>query len=401
MIRSTLKVAFVATVIGVAGCSTNSSPPAAPVTVTQTATASASPTTPAHVETVPEMFERVRSGVVRIQTVGCESTSVGTGFLIGDRLVATVAHVVDGAMAISVRGDNGVVRGTVVGMDTKRDVAIIRLEPTREGNLLTGYHFAQSSALPKIGQDVYVLGYPMGEPLTFKHGSVTSVNRELELEDKTIRGTFQHDALVSSGNSGGPVVDAAGTVVGLHEAGRVIRLPLAGGEVAEVPAQGTHYAIPAATAAPLLAGWAAGPVPVPSATCGWTTEPLLKVQSTHPEAPVISLTLRAYYALLNDQDYVGAWPYLSPSTQEKTGGFNAYVTGMKDSEISNAVLVSIARESLLADKVTVTFTSHQDAAAGPSGQTCTNWHLQYSMNIESGYWRIGSATNIDPPKACA
>lgn len=70
MIRSTLKVAFVATVIGVAGCSTNSSPPAAPVTVTQTAAASASPTTPAHVETVPEMFERVRSGVVRIQTVG-------------------------------------------------------------------------------------------------------------------------------------------------------------------------------------------------------------------------------------------------------------------------------------------------------------------------------------------
>lgn len=298
---SALKVALVIVGIAVAGCtgSPATTLPAAPVTVTHTASASAPPTV--HVETVPEMFERVRSGVVRIQTVGCESTSVGTGFLIGDRLVATVAHVVEGAMAISVRGDNGVVRGTVVGMDTKREVALVRLEPTREGKLLTGYHFAQASAQPKIGQDVYVLGYPQGEPLTFKHGSVTSVGRELELDDKTIRGTFQHDALVSGGNSGGPVVDATGTVVGLHEAGRVVRLPLDGGEVAEFPAQGTHYAIPAAAAAPLLAGWAAGPVPVPSASCDWSTEPLLTVESVHPEAPVISLTLRAYYGLLNEQ----------------------------------------------------------------------------------------------------
>lgn len=391
-------VVLAATCLTLVACTGSSVSPPAAVTVIQTASA-AIPSSP-HVETIPEMFERVRSGVVRIQAVGCEWTSVGTGYFVADRLVATVAHVVEGASAISVRGDNGVVRGTVVGMDAKRELALVRLEPTSTGAVLVGHHFDQATEPPKIGQDVFVLGYPMGEPLTFKRGSVTSVNRELELGDKTIRGTFQHDALVTGGNSGGPLVDAAGTVVGLHEAGRVLRLPLEGGEVT-IPTVGTQYAIAAASSAPLLAGWASRPVPVPSASCSWSTKPLLSVTSVHPEAPIISLALHAYYGYINDGNYDRAWGFLSPGVQEKTGGFDAFVRGQSTSVISDAVLEGIARESLLSDKVTVSFISRQDASAGPSGQTCTKWHLEYSMNIESGYWRIGSAKNLDPPKACA
>ncbi|MGB4808315.1 MAG: serine protease [Candidatus Phosphoribacter baldrii] len=399
MKKSTLSVpVLAATCLTLVACTGSSVSPPAAVTVIQTASA-ASPSSP-HVETIPEMFARVRSGVVRIQAVGCQGTSVGSGYFVGDRLIATVAHVVEDAQAIAVRGDNGVGRGTVVGIDAKRELALLRLEPSSNGAVLTGFHFAQATEAPKIGQDVFVLGYPMGEPLTFKRGSVTSVNRELELDDKTIRGIFQHDALVTGGNSGGPLVDATGTVVGLHEAGKVIRLPLDGGEVV-IPTAGTQYAIPVSTAAPLLTGWAAGPVPVPSVTCPWSTAPLLTVTSTHPEAPIIALVLHAHYSFINQGSYNLAWDRLSPSAQEKTGGFGAFVEGHSASVISDAVLYYIARESLLSDTVRVRFTSNQDASAGPSGQTCTKWHLEYSMNIESGYWRIGSAKNLDPPKACA
>src|SRR4051794_32062060 len=76
---------------------------------------------------LPDLVSSVRSGVIRIEVAGCGERAVGTGFLIGPRLVATVEHVVEGAAAIELRGRGGRLgTATVTGADAARDLALLR-----------------------------------------------------------------------------------------------------------------------------------------------------------------------------------------------------------------------------------------------------------------------------------
>ena len=76
-------------------------------------------------ESLPALVASTKSGIIRIQATGCGSQDIGTGFLIGPRLVATVEHVVSGATSISlVRDGKTLGSGTVIGYDAVRDVAL-------------------------------------------------------------------------------------------------------------------------------------------------------------------------------------------------------------------------------------------------------------------------------------
>jgi S1-C subfamily serine protease len=88
---------------------------------TKTVTASSS------AGTLEALVAKTRSGVVRIQAYGCGAEEIGTGFLIGPRLIATVDHVVNGALSITLKqGGRPVGTGTVIGEDPARDVALVR-----------------------------------------------------------------------------------------------------------------------------------------------------------------------------------------------------------------------------------------------------------------------------------
>ncbi len=376
------------------GCSTQ--PPPASPTVTVTSVAPTIST--ARPETVDEMFARVRSGVVRIQSVTCEGSAAGTGFFIDADLVLTVAHVVEGATSITVRGDKGVVRGTVVGMDVKRELALIRTEPAKDGKL-EGYAFKLASTPPRVGQDVVALGYPEGQQLAMFKGSVTSLDRQIEIGDQAIAGLFQHEANATQGNSGGPLLDSTGAVLGLHEAAGVQWVRGADGRKTPIEKPGMKYAVPAASAGPLAAAWKANPVPVSAPSCPRDYRGLLSVKSEHAEAPILADSIFAYFYLINDGDYENAWSLLTPQAKATFGSVQGFAERFDKSTFSAVLFEKANRESISTDSVTLSFV---ETRPGPQagGDGCLSYSQEWTMSLASGYWRIDSTKDLHAPSTC-
>jgi hypothetical protein len=205
--------------------------------------------------------------VLRVEVQTCSEAGVGTGFLLSPRLVATVDHVVDGATLIDLR-HNGrrVAFGTVVGEDPLRDVALVRTSQP-----VAGYRFTLAKRAPLLGEQVALLGYPLGLPLSLSQGTVSGSDRTIAIEGINRRKLIQTDAAVNHGNSGGPLISTTdGTVVGLIDAGTT-------------QANGLGFAVSAQVAAPLLQAWQAGPQPVSVPSCGSTEPPLQAAPAPPPK----------------------------------------------------------------------------------------------------------------------
>ena len=137
--------------------------------------------------------------------------AAGTGIVLStDGEVLTNAHVVEGATSISVTvpGDSTARSATVVGTDTANDIALLRLTDTSG---LVAAPLGDSTSL-NVGDDVVAIGNALaleGGP-TVTRGIVSALNRTIEDESGSLSGLIQTDAAISSGNSGGPLVNAAG-----------------------------------------------------------------------------------------------------------------------------------------------------------------------------------------------
>jgi S1-C subfamily serine protease len=217
-------------------------------------TAAAPPATAAKKVAAPPSFAdvvaSVRSGVIRIETTTCDGEAVGTGILLTPRLIATVDHVVDGATSIALKRDGKVVgRGTVIGTDSARDVALIRSDQP-----IVGHRFKLASRAPRLGEDVAAIGFPLALPLTVTRGSVSGLGRTIPIDGINRTRLVQTDAAVNRGNSGGPLMTDSGLVVGLVDLGTT-------------EANGLAFAVGAQTAGPLLTAWASAPQPVSATTC--------------------------------------------------------------------------------------------------------------------------------------
>jgi S1-C subfamily serine protease len=122
-----------------------------------------------------DVVSSVRSGVVKVVAATCDGSSTGTGFLVGPNLVATVDHVVDGAVAVKLKR-NGAELGsaTVIGSDRNRDVALLRTVVPIEGHI-----FKVAPRAPRLGEDVAALGFPLGLPLTVTRGTASGSGRSV------------------------------------------------------------------------------------------------------------------------------------------------------------------------------------------------------------------------------
>ncbi|MBL4883224.1 MAG: trypsin-like peptidase domain-containing protein [Planctomycetaceae bacterium] len=131
--------------------------------------------------------------------------------------IVTNYHVIEDVREVIVSMFDGEsYDATFVGADPVNDIAVIRIEAPRES--LHPVRFGDSSPL-KVGMKVLAIGNPFGLERTLTTGIISSLNRSLQLHrDRNIKSIIQIDAAVNPGNSGGPVLDSHGRMIGMNTA---------------------------------------------------------------------------------------------------------------------------------------------------------------------------------------
>jgi serine protease Do len=335
--------------------------------VTAVVTTAPSPTGPA--VDFATVYARVQSGVGLIVATTCQGLYTGSGFLLDTRTMATAAHVVSGATAISVEFAGKRQPAEVVGVDPTIDVAVLSLTSDVQGHV-----FQLADEDPQPGTHVAAIGFPLGEPKSLTEGTVSGLGRNISTESGQFHGLMQTDTAINPGNSGGPLVDIEGRVVGLADAIRT-------------DAQGIGFAVPPSLAAPAL---------------------VHGVGLEQPETPVCSSpaeigvrhTLLAYFAAINTGDYEGAMRQLSRAYRaenfsEPNLWYDAYATSHDDHLSIESVSGPVARP-----RVWAMFRSQQDPGYGPAGAkaaTCLLWSVDYVMVQLGRRWVIDAASGHSEP----
>jgi S1-C subfamily serine protease len=146
-------------------------------------------------------------------------TASGTGIVLtADGEILTNAHVVNGATSVTVTlaGETEPRPATVIGVDVDQDLALLQVDGVSD---LTPATLGDSSDV-EVGDPVVAIGDALaldGGP-TVTSGIVSALDRSIETENGPMSGLIQTDAAISSGNSGGPLVDAQGEVIGINSA---------------------------------------------------------------------------------------------------------------------------------------------------------------------------------------
>ena len=142
----------------------------------------------------------------------------GSGFVIDPRgFILTNYHVVAGAQAIEViLGDQSRYPAKFIGADQRNDVALVKIDP--KGKQLSALPLGDSSTL-QVGQKVLAIGDPFGFQSTLTTGVVSALGRTVQTSQTTfIDQAIQTDASINRGNSGGPLINTHGEVIGINSA---------------------------------------------------------------------------------------------------------------------------------------------------------------------------------------
>jgi S1-C subfamily serine protease len=210
-----------------------------------------------HPSSAPEVYERDAPGVVFINASGVtqaqtpteilkgesgerQGTATGSGFEIdGNGDILTNWHILEGASRITIGFKHShTVTAQLVGKDASHDLALLRVPVG--GVTLHPLVLGESNAV-KVGDGVLAIGNPFGLGGTLTTGVISALNRQITAPNgATINGVLQTDASVNPGNSGGPLVNDGGEVIGINS--QIETSGYRGGSV------GIAFAIPVDTA---------------------------------------------------------------------------------------------------------------------------------------------------------
>jgi len=167
------------------------------------------------------VYAAVRPSIVAIKAEGTDREGLatggdGTGVLVSDRgEVLTALHVVDGATTLTLRFADGTEgTGSVTSTDPANDIAVVTADAVPAG--IPPAILGNPGSM-RIGSDAYIVGNPFGLQGSLSTGVVSGLDRAFRNPDTDAvqDGLIQVDAAVNPGNSGGPLLDAGGRVVGI------------------------------------------------------------------------------------------------------------------------------------------------------------------------------------------
>lgn len=187
-----------------------------------------------------QIYEKVSPSVASISCVTAGGVSTGTGIVMSrDGYVITNYHVIEHAQQVFVLlGEDDQYSATLIGGDEVTDLAVLKVE----ANSLTAAEFGDSDML-RVGDTVVAIGDPLGTQLrgTMTDGIVSAINRDLDLSGRRMT-LIQTNAALNSGNSGGPLINCYGQVVGIN----TMKMN------SYYSAEGLGFAIPMTQAKPIL-----------------------------------------------------------------------------------------------------------------------------------------------------
>ncbi len=186
-----------------------------------------------------DIYTKNIPSVVSITCTKSGGTSSGTGVILtSDGYITTNAHVVSGALSVSVRlTDDREFPAEIVGSDDVSDLAVLHIDTAD----LTPAEFGDSESL-RVGDTVVAIGDPLGVELrgTYTDGIISAINRDVSMNGWTMT-LIQTNAALNTGNSGGPLINCYGQVIGIN----TIKISTPSGGSASV--EGLGFAIPSTT----------------------------------------------------------------------------------------------------------------------------------------------------------
>ena len=189
-----------------------------------------------------EIYQKCIGSVVSITTSTNSGKASGTGIVLSaDGYLITNHHVIENAQVIAVQtSDDRQFQAAIVGNDEASDLAVLKVDAAD----LQPAEFGDSGKL-RVGDSVVAIGDPLGAQLrgTMTSGIVSAINRDLEVNDRTMT-LIQTDAALNNGNSGGPLINCYGQVIGIN----TMKLR----SYYSTTAEGLGFAIPMSVAKPIL-----------------------------------------------------------------------------------------------------------------------------------------------------
>ncbi len=192
--------------------------------------------------TAKEIYRKVNPSVVTVVAEENQGASIGTGVIMtSDGYILTNAHVISGGKSCWIALDTGATYDVqLVGYDEKEDLAVLKAVDARN---LPCAEFGDADKL-EVGDKAYAIGNPLGVELrgTLTDGIISAVDRQIEVKDGVMT-MIQTTAALNNGNSGGPLINAAGQIIGIN----TLKMSNSGWE-GEATVEGLGFAIPISSA---------------------------------------------------------------------------------------------------------------------------------------------------------
>lgn len=191
-----------------------------------------------------EIYRENIASIVSIRGSKGDGMSLGTGVVMSeDGYIITNSHVIEGCGAVDVvLQDERVFQALLVGQDAQSDLAVLKIACAG----LMPAQFGDSTLL-EVGDTVAAIGNPLGEELrgTMTDGIISAINRDLTVNDRTMN-LIQTNAALNNGNSGGPLINCYGQVIGINT------MKMSNFYTSSSSVEGIGFAIPIDTAKPII-----------------------------------------------------------------------------------------------------------------------------------------------------